>query len=83
MKTLYTNAELKLTNEAKIDPIIIEARFKSFNKLHSTLSKRRQRVKALSNQSNDLADLNVTDSFKDMAHNQLDLLDDNNLQCTL
>ena len=35
------NTEYKLTNEENIDPIIVAARFKRFNKLKSTLSKRK------------------------------------------
>ena len=72
------NTEYKLTNENKIDPTIIAARFKRFKNLHSTLSKRRART--LPKQPNDLADLDFTTLFKDISPNQLNLLHDNKNQ---
>ena len=72
------NTEYKLTNEENIDPIIVAARFKRFNKLKSTLSKRRAKI--LPKQPNDLADLDLTDLFKDITHHNLNLLHDNKSQ---
>ena len=72
------NTEYKLTNEAKIDPIIVAARFKRFNKIHSTLTKRR--AKTLPKQPNDLADLDFTELFKDITPHKLNLLHDNKSQ---